>query len=102
MSNQLDPHMQIARKVRSIETVKIQLLQEILDVYKGVQIGNQREVAHNLGALIGTAYLLGVQLGISPAELDRHVESSIPRTGAGETGDLADTDAVKQHFTNKR
>jgi hypothetical protein len=102
VSNQLDPHMQIARKVRSIDTIKIELLQQVVDVYKGIQTGHQREVLQGLGSLIGTAYFLGVQLGVSPAEVDRHVESSIPRTLVREETDITDSDIVKRHFSNKR
>ncbi|WP_233096216.1 MazG-like family protein [Alicyclobacillus sp. SO9] len=98
----MEPHMQIARKIRSIETVKIELLQQVTEVYRGVHSGNQREVQQALGALIGVAYVLGVQLGFSPAEIERNIDVNVLGTIIPDEADTAGAEKLKRHFHNKR
>ncbi len=75
-----DPHMQIARKIRSIETAKIELVQQVSEVFRGIQSGNERDIAQSLGGLVAIAYFMGQQLGVDLPVIDREAQSGLPRS----------------------
>ncbi|RIV20129.1 hypothetical protein D2Q93_12070 [Alicyclobacillaceae bacterium I2511] len=76
--SQIDPHAQIARKIRSIEATKVALLTQVADVMRGVLEGQERETIESLASLIGTAYLFASQLGLDLAQVDHSVCSGLP------------------------
>jgi len=100
--NHANPHMQIARKLQAIETLKVQLLQQVVDVQKGIQSGNDRELQRNLAGVIGIAYLLGLQIGHTPEQLDALIETGIPRGLIRDEQDIADVDTIKRYISGKR
>gem|GEM_PF-5354925 len=102
MPNHANPHMQIARKLQAIETLKVQLLQQVVDVQKGIQSGNDRELQRNLAGVIGIAYLLGLQIGHTPEQLDALIETGIPRGLIRDEQDIADVDTIKRYISGKR
>jgi hypothetical protein len=99
---QTDPHMQIARKLRSIETVKIELVQQVAEVFRGIQSGNERELAESLGGLIAIAYLMGHQLGVDLSAIDREARKGLPRTLGHEVMQPADYEYVQRHLGSSR
>ena len=101
MSN-ADPHMQIARKLRSVETARTELVQQLAEVFRGIQSGNQRDLSEALGGLVGLAYFLAVQMGISPEIVDREVQRGLPK-GIGQDGiDIRDYEVVQRYLAAKR
>ncbi|OFW78924.1 MAG: hypothetical protein A2201_07490 [Alicyclobacillus sp. RIFOXYA1_FULL_53_8] len=101
MSN-MDPHMQIARKLRSIESAKIELVQQVAEVLRSLKSGNERELAQSLGELIGLAYFVGGQSGTSLDAIDRAVQQGLPRSLGYDTADAADFASVLRHIASKR
>ncbi|WP_026962676.1 MazG-like family protein [Alicyclobacillus herbarius] len=98
MAATMEPHMQIARRIRSIESAKIELLRRVADLFEGLQIGDERMLSQSLAGLIGTAYVIGQQVGISPSQMDEEVLRQLPRTTTANAADLTELDPVRRHF----
>ncbi|GMA50769.1 hypothetical protein GCM10025857_21260 [Alicyclobacillus contaminans] len=96
-----DPHKQIARKLRSIETAKIALIQQVSDVFRGIQTGNEREMTEALGGLVAIAYYMGQQLGLNLAGVDRQAASGLPQ-GLEYDADATVDFSVVQRYLNSR
>ena len=101
MSN-LDPHMQIARKLRSIETAKIELVQQVAEILRSLKSGSERDLAKNLGELIALTYFIGGQTGTPLDAIDRAVKDGLPRSLGQEAADAADFALVLRHIASKR
>jgi NTP pyrophosphatase (non-canonical NTP hydrolase) len=99
---QTDPHMQIARKIRSVETAKIELVQQVSEVFRSIQSGNERELAESLGGLVAIAYFMGHQLGVDLSAIDREARKGLPRTLGHETIHPTDYDFVQRHLGSSR
>jgi hypothetical protein len=99
---QTDPHMQIARKIRSIDTAKIELVQQVAEVLRGIQSGNERELSESLGGMIGIAYFIGRQLGVDLTSIDRAARAGLPRTLGNDTVDIADFEYVQRYLSASR
>lgn len=97
-----DPHMQIARKLRAIEAAKIEMVEQVADVFRGIQSGNNRDLSGAIGQLIGLAYFLGTQVGISPEVIDREVENGLPKVVSHETLDVNELEALRRYLSSKR
>lgn len=100
--SKMDPHMQIARKLRSIETAKIELVQQVAEVLRGLKSGSERDLAKSLGELIALAYFIGGQTGTPLQAIDRAVEEGLPRSLSQDTADEADFASVLRHIASKR
>ncbi|GGI95149.1 hypothetical protein GCM10010885_00950 [Alicyclobacillus cellulosilyticus] len=74
-----DPHARIARKLRSIEATKVDLLEHVAAVHRAVQSGSERDIARSLAQVAGTVYLLGAQIGIMPQDIDRMMHEWLAR-----------------------
>ncbi|MCL6627912.1 MAG: MazG-like family protein [Alicyclobacillus shizuokensis] len=98
----MEPHMHIARRIRSIESAKIEVLRRVTDLFEGLQTGDERTFSQALAGLVGTAYLIGQQVGIPPDKMDQEVVRQLPRTATGSTSELAELDVVRRHFDVKR
>lgn len=97
-----DPHMQVARKIRTVETAKIELVQQLSEVFRGVQTANERDIAEALGGLVGIAYYLGQQLGVDLYTIDKHARTGLPRTLAQESLHSADYEHVQRYLDSSR
>jgi len=97
-----DPHMQIARKIRSIETAKIELLQQAAEIYKSLQTGSERELAHSIGGIVAIAYFIGKQMGVPLESIDREALTSLPKTLSQHALDVADYESVQRYLASKR
>jgi MazG-like family len=93
-----DPHMQIARKLRTVETAKTELIQQVAEVFRGVQSGNQRDLTQALGGLVGLAYYLGAQMGIPLESIDRDMDAGFPKAFQQDGLDARDYDLVLRHL----
>ena len=101
MSNS-GPHAQIARKIRSVETARTELVQQVAEVFRALQSGNEREIIQTLGGLVGISYFLGSQMGISLSAIDREVQTGLPRSLGQSTANQADFEAVQQYLDSQR
>ena len=63
--------LNIAKNVRLIERLKIDLASQLAIIYKALLSGSENLVAQALSGMMITCYLLGKRLGISYASLDR-------------------------------
>lgn len=68
-----DPQIQIARRLRVLESLRIGLITDVAETFKSIHLGEERELTRSLGALIASAYLLGRQMGIAPAVIEQEV-----------------------------
>ncbi len=100
--SQIDPHAQIARKVRSIEATKVALLAQVADVMRSVLQGQERETTESLAGLIGTAYLLASQLGIDLTLVDHAVRSGLPEWVTQGLLDPDEYERVRQYLRTTR
>ncbi|MCF8565684.1 hypothetical protein LLE49_13245 [Alicyclobacillus tolerans] len=101
MSN-ADPHMQIARKIRSIEAAKIELVQQVAEILRSLQAGNERDLAKTLGELIALAYFIASQTGTPLEVVEREVLQGLPRTLGRDSSDAADFEYVLRYLASKR
>jgi hypothetical protein len=98
----VEPHMEVARKIRSLESAKISMLQQMAEVHRALQSGSERELTSSLASLIGLAYFLGRQAGVAPAQVERQVAHELIHS-LGRDADTADAvDAVLRHFGTMR
>lgn len=98
----MDNHVQIARKIRSVENVKIQLIQQLTDVFRTIQSGNERDMAESLGGLVGLSYYLGRQLGLDLAKVDEQAGDAWISTLRGQEVDSADISFVQEYLRSLR
>lgn len=94
----VEPHVEVARKIRSIESAKISMLQQMAEVHRALQSGNERELTSSLAGLIGLAYFLGQQAGVAPGPIERQVAQELVHSLGrdAQTGDAVD--ALARHF----
>jgi hypothetical protein len=94
----MEPHMQIARRIRSIESAKVEVLRRVTDLFQGLQTGDERMLSQALAGLVGTTYLIGQQVGLTPDQIDREVVRHLPRGIGADPADIADLDVIRRHF----
>lgn len=97
-----DPHMQIARKIRSVETAKIELVHQVSEVFRGVQSGNERELAESLGGILAIAYFIGQQLGVELSAIDAQAAKGLPRSLEREVMPSGDYEYVQRYLSSTR
>ncbi|MBX5435797.1 MAG: hypothetical protein IRZ33_01115 [Alicyclobacillaceae bacterium] len=97
-----DPHAQIARKIHSIEVAKIGLVEQIADVFRGIQSGNERDLAQSLGELIALAYYLGWQMDVPLQAIEQEARNSLPKALSRDSADPADIEFIQRYLQSKR
>jgi len=97
-----DPHMQIARKLRSIEAAKIEMIEQVAEVFRGIQSGNNRALSQALGELVGLAYFVGTQVGVGPETIDREVANGLPKMVGRESLDVSELESLLRYLSSKR
>lgn len=97
-----DPHVQIARKLQSMETAKVELVRQVAEVLHAIQRGSEREMTHALGDVIAVTYFLASQLGLSLDAVDRAATEGLPRPLLSDAVDIADFEAVQRHLGTTR
>lgn len=97
-----DPHIQIARKLRSMETTRIELIQQVAEVFRGIQTGNQKDLSEALGGLVGMAYFLAVKMGIPFDWIERDLQNGFPKVLMQDFIDLEDFEVVKKYISGNR
>ncbi|QSO50890.1 hypothetical protein JZ785_18660 [Alicyclobacillus curvatus] len=98
----MDNHVQIARKIRSVENVKVQMLQQLTDVFRSIQSGNERDMAETLGGLVGLTYYLGRQLGLDLSAVDEQAQNAWIHSLRGHEVDSADIEFVQEYLRSLR
>lgn len=99
---QTDPHMPIARKLRTIETLKVELVEQVAQVLRGIQSGQERELAHSIGGLVGMLYFLARQMGVPFEAIDREIQNGLPKGLLQDAADMADLEYIQRFFASKR
>lgn len=99
---QMDPHVHIARKIRSVESVKVHMLQQMTDVFRSIQTGSEPDMAQSLGGLVGMTYYLARQLGLDLRNIDNHAQDAWTNTVASEETDSGDLEFVRQYLQSLR
>jgi hypothetical protein len=94
--------MQIAKKVQFVERAKIALLDQLADVFRAIQSGNERELSEVLGQLVAMTYALGHHLDVPLAEIDKVAESGLPSSLAQDWAASEDLEPVLRHLKMKR
>ncbi|MCL6547433.1 MAG: hypothetical protein K6T30_00815 [Alicyclobacillus sp.] len=97
-----DPHAQIARKIHSIEIAKIGLVEQVAEVFRGIQSGNERDLAQSLGELIALAYFLGWQMDVPLQAIEQEAKAGFPKTLGRDPSDVADFETVRRFLNAKR
>lgn len=75
----LDSQVDLTRKLHMVEQDKIELAQSAIEVLRSIQSGNQKELTESLAAVVGLAYLLGIQMGIPPRQVDAAIDETLRR-----------------------
>jgi MazG-like family len=97
-----DNHVQIARKLRSVENGKIQLLEQLTAIFRSIQAGNERDMAESLGGLVGLSYYLARQLGLDLAKVDEQAQDAWIKTLRGQEEDTSDIEFVQEYLRSLR
>lgn len=97
-----DPHVQIARKLQSMETAKVELVRQVAEALHTMQRGSEREMTHALGSVVAVSYFLANQLGLSMDAIDRAASEALPRSLFVDAVDVADFEAVQRHLGSAR
>lgn len=69
----VETKVDLTRKLQAVEQDRIELVQQAVEVLRSIQTGNQVELTEALAGVVGLAYLLGTQMGITPHRVDRDV-----------------------------
>lgn len=93
-----DPHVQIARKLQSMENTKIEMVQQVAEVLRAVSRGSEREMTQALGGVVAVSYFLASQLGLSLDAVDRAAHEGLPRAMLTDTLDMDDFEPVARHL----
>ncbi|MCL6452836.1 MAG: MazG-like family protein [Alicyclobacillus sp.] len=99
---QMDPHVQIARKIRSVESVKVHLLSQLADVFKTVQAGSEAEMAESIGGMVGLCYYLARQLGLDLRLVDEQAQHAWMASLNGKEADPGDMEFVRKYLRSLR
>src|SRR5699024_4786156 len=67
--------MHIAKSMKVIEWLKTEILDQIANLYKGLQTANQSLIADSLASLVVPTYVLARRVGLS----FRDVDEAVPR-----------------------
>ncbi|MBX6352026.1 MAG: hypothetical protein IRZ10_01725 [Thermoflavifilum sp.] len=97
-----DPHVHIARKIRAVETAKVELIQQVTDAFRGLQHGDQRELAQSLGTLVGLSYFIAHQMGISLSAVNREACEGLVRVLGSDMLEATDSEPLFRHLGVKR
>lgn len=99
---QLNSHVQIARKIRSVESVKVHMLEQLVEVFRGIQSGNEHDMSESLGGLVGLTYYLARQLGLELNLIDEQAQNAWVKTLAEKDVDSGDLEFVQQYLRSLR
>ena len=76
-----EEHLNVARNMRIIETMKNSLLSNVAGLYEDmmqqVNTGSKVDVCERFSDIVLTSYLLGKQLGVGYNVLDKRIESKL-------------------------
>ncbi|MDQ0190931.1 hypothetical protein JI721_06165 [Alicyclobacillus cycloheptanicus] len=97
-----DPHVQIARKLQSMETAKVELVRQVAEVLHAIQRGSEREMTQTLGGVVAVTYFLAHQLGLSFTAVDRAAAEGLPRSLLVDAVDVADFETIQRHLGTTR
>ncbi|MFD1675978.1 MazG-like family protein [Alicyclobacillus fodiniaquatilis] len=96
----IESQVDLTRKLQTVEHDKIELVQQVVEVLRSIQSGNQGELTVTLGSVVGLAYLLGVQMGIAPHQIDHEIINGY-RMAKADGVSHADLEEVIEHLHNR-
>lgn len=97
-----DPHLPIARKIQSIESAKIAMVEQVAQVLRSIQNGSERDISQSLGELVGIAYFLGQQMDVPLETMERFAIGDVPRTLAQSDANVAAFSVVQRYLSSRR
>lgn len=83
-----------------VEQDRVELLQRAVDVLRSVQSGNHKELTESLAGVVGFAYLLGIQMGISPRQVDSVIDDEFRNAMPAEDKRESALREVIQHLSD--
>ncbi|WAH36987.1 MazG-like family protein [Alicyclobacillus dauci] len=89
----VESHIDLTRKLQTVEHDRIELVQQAVEVLRSIQSGNEGELTEALSGVVGLAYLLGVQMGVPPHRIDHGIVNSFRI--AAEVDDKRHTDLTE-------
>lgn len=98
----IDPHLPIARKLKHVESVRVELLQQVTEVFRAVQGGENRDLSQALGGLIGVSYYLASLMDIPFEQVDRAVSQGFAHALSEADIDTRTYESILRHVGVKR
>ncbi len=97
----IETEANLTQRLQAIEHDRIELLQQAVEVLRGIQSGNQAMLTEALAGVVGFAYLLGVQLGIPAHRIDHEVITAFREVLGEENPRARDIDEVVRHLKTR-
>lgn len=97
----VESQIHLARKLQTVEHDRIELMQQAVEVLRSIQSGNHAELTMSLAGVVGLAYLLGVQMGISPRQIDSEIIQEFSLSAEVDSVREADLARVVQYLSNR-
>ncbi|MCD1261820.1 MazG-like family protein [Paenibacillus athensensis] len=75
----MEKDVDLARRVKVIEWLKTEVVDQVAHLLKGIWEGNQAKIVDGLASLISCGYILGRRLGISYQSLDEAIADKLKK-----------------------
>lgn len=97
----IETEANLTQRLQAVEHDRIELVQQAVEVLRGIQSGNQAMLTEALAGVVGFAYLLGVQLGIPSHRIDREVITAFHEVLGRDNPRSKEMDEVVRHLKNR-
>jgi hypothetical protein len=99
---QTDGHLQITRKIRTLETLQIELIHQVAEVVRGMHTGHPKEMATSMGTLMATLYYIAHQADVPFEAIEQALIHALPKVLEPAEVDPRALDRIRRHLSTKR
>jgi hypothetical protein len=97
-----DGHLQITRKIRTLETLQIELIHQVAEVVRGVHNGHPKEMAASMGTLMAMLYYIAYQADVPFEAIEQALIQALPKVLEPSELDPGALDHIRRHLSTKR
>jgi len=97
----LDIEADLTRKLQAVEHDRIELVQQAVEVLRSIQSGNQVDLSEALAGVIGFGYLLTVQMGLDPHQVDHDIIEAFQLTAERDRLRMEDLAKVSYYLKSR-
>lgn len=98
----MSDNLNLTQKIRTVEWLKSEMLLSAGELYRKMAMNEDtKDIAEALAHIILSAYMLGTNLGISPAAVDMKITDTI-KQNTTDKNELTDVDSLYRYISSVR